>query len=142
MQQLFPFRVDPIPGYHFIVSVNGIMMGFQKVTGIKRNVETETYQEGGLNTKVHVFPKFCGGEQILSLEKGIYAGMENPLCLVGMQIPGALAVIVMDNMGLPLKTYMFTGLLVKEWEIGEMSADQNGILIDRFEVSYEDFYVL
>ena len=50
--------------------------------------------------------------------------------------------MVMDNLGNPLKSYSFTGLLVKKWEVGELSAEQNSILIDSFEVCYEDFFVV
>ncbi len=138
-QQSFPGSLDPLPGYRFIVSLNNVLMGFQKISGIRKQVEMESYQEGGLNQWPHVFPKSCGGEQTLCLEKGIYAGQINPLCLVGQEIAGALSVIATDNHGKPLKTYLFMGLIVKAWEIGEMSADQNGVLIDRFEVSYEFF---
>lgn len=138
-QKSFPSFADPLPGYRFIVSLNNILMGFQKITGMRSQIETEIVQEGGLNTRVHIFPKSCGREQILRLEKGIYAGQMNPLCLVGQKIPGVLNVMVMDNRRKPLKTYLFTELIVKSWEVGEMSADQNGILVDHFEISYEDF---
>lgn len=141
-QQSFPRFVNPLPGYRFIVSVNNILMGFQKISGIRRQVETESYQEGGDNIWMHVFPKSCGGEQLLRLEKGIYAGLTNPLCLAGQKIPGALTVMVTDNQGLPLKIYLFMELIVKAWEIGELSADQNGVLINRFEVSYEYFQIV
>lgn len=138
----FPSSTDPLPGYRFIVSLNNILMGFQKITGMKSQIETETIREGGLNTRVHVLPKSCSAEQILRLEKGIYAGQINPLCLVGQKIPGVLNVMVMDNQRKPLKTYLFTELIVKSWEVGEMSADQNGILVDHFEISYEDFQMV
>lgn len=138
----FPSSMDPLPGYRFIVSLNNILMGFQKITGMRSQIETETIQEGGLNTRVHVLPKSCSAEQILRLEKGIYAGQINPLCLVGQKIPGVLNVMVMDNQRKPLKTYLFTELIVKSWEVGEMSADQNGILVDHFEISYEDFQMV
>ncbi|MCM1100736.1 MAG: phage tail protein [Clostridium sp.] len=138
-QQAFPYYTDPLPGYRFIVSLNSLLMGFQKITGIGMQAETETYREGGMNSTVHIFPKFCGDGQVLCLEKGIYAGQENPLYPVGCRIPGVLSVMVTDHQGVPAKIYLFSGLIVKSWEIGEMSAEQNGILIDRFEVLYEDF---
>ena len=140
-QLSLPF-IEPIPGYRFIVFLNGLILGFQKVSGLNREVETEVYHEGGLNTKVHVFPKACGGEQVLRMEKGTYGGVEHPFSLVGERLDGALNLIVMDNFGVPLKSYLFMGLIVKKWEVGELSAEQNGLLIDRFEVSYEEFEVV
>ncbi len=140
-QLSLPFT-EIIPGYRFVVSLGGLLLGFQKISGVSREIETETYREGGLNTRVHIFPKYCGGERILRMEKGVCKGMGHPFYMVGEQIGGALGVIVMDGFGLPLKSYLFTGLLVKKWEVGELSAQQSGLLIEHFEVSYEDFEVL
>ncbi|MCM1539762.1 MAG: phage tail protein [Blautia sp.] len=142
MEQLSLPIVDPIPGYRFIAFLNNIIMGFQKVSGISRGVETETYHEGGLNTSVHVFPKYCGGERILRMEKGVCRGLEHPFCLTGVRLEGPLNLIVMDNRGVPLKSYLFTGLILKSWEVGELSAEQNSILTNSFEVSYENIVVI
>lgn len=139
-QSSLPFT-DPIPGYRFGVYLSDTHMGFQKVSGIRRAMETEVYHEGGLNTSVHVFPKSCGAEQILRMEKGICRLTEHPFCLIGKRIEEPLTLSVMDNAGVPLKVYLFMGLVLKTWEVGELSAEQNSILLDRFEISYEDFEV-
>ena len=141
MGQLSLPIADPIPGYRFIVFFNNIIMGFQKVSGISREVETEIYHEGGMNTSVHIFPKYCGGERTLRMEKGVCRGPGHPFCLTGARMEGPLNLIVMDNLGTPLKSYLFTGLVLKAWDVGELSAEQNSILTDRFEVSYENFTV-
>ncbi len=137
----FPFR-DPVPGYRFAIFLNGLIMGFQKVMGMSREVETEVYREGGLNTQAHIFPKACVGERVLRMEKGAYSGGAHIFCVAGERLEGVLNLVVMDNLGNPLKSYSFTGLLVKKWEVGELSAEQNSILIDSFEVCYEDFFVV
>ncbi len=140
MEQLSsPSHLDPIPGYRFVVYLNGLVMGFQKVSGMAREIETESYREGGLNTRVHVFPKYCGSEQILRLEKGICSSEGHLFYQVGNEISGALNLVVMDSRGKPLVSYLFSGMIVRKWEIGELSAEQNNILIDHFEVSYEEF---
>lgn len=142
MGQLSLPLADPLPGYRFIVYLNEMVLGFQKVTGMSREVEMFVYHEGGLNTMVHVFPKACTGERILRMEKGTYGGVGHPFCQVGEKLEGNLSLMVMDNLGTPLKSYLFTGLLVKKWEVGELSAEQNSLLIDHFEVCYEDFEVI
>lgn len=134
--------MDPLPGYRFNVFLNKEVMGFQKVTGISREIETEVYHEGGLNNMVHVFPKACGGKRVLRMERGAYGGVGHPFCMVGERIDGNLSLMVLDNQGLPVKKYLFMGLLVKRWEVGELSAEQNSLLIDCFEVCYEDFELL
>jgi phage tail-like protein len=142
MGQLSLPAMDPIPGYRFIVFLNSVIMGFQKVSGISREVETESYHEGGLNTSVHTFPKYCSSEKILRMEKGVCQGAEHPFCLIGVRLEGPLNLIVMDNRGNPLKSYLFTGLILKAREVGELSAEQNSILTNRFDVSYENFVVI
>ncbi len=142
MEQLSLPITDPIPGYRFIVFLNNIIMGFQKVSGISREVETEVYHEGGLNTSVHIFPKYCSSERILHMEKGVCQGVEHPFRLTGCRLEGPLNLIVMDNLGIPLKSYLFMGLVLKAWEVGELSAEQNTILTNRFDVSYESFVVV
>ena len=141
-QTSYPPNAYPLPGYRFIVFLNELIMGFQKVSGMSREVETEVYREGGLNTSVHIFPKYSSGEHVLRLEKGTYEGVGHPFYMIGEKLTGVLNLIVTDNRGQPLKTYSFSGMIVKKWEIGELSAEQNGILIDRFEISYEDFQVM
>ncbi len=139
-QSLLPVT-DPIPGYRFNVFLNDMIMGFQKVSGIGSEMETEVYREGGLNTGVHVFPKAFEKERTLRLEKGTCRGEGHLFCRVGARLEGPLNLVVMDHQGNPLKSYLFTGLVVKAWEVGELSAEQSGILTDRFEVSYESFVV-
>lgn len=140
-QMSFP-RKNPVPGYRFEVFLDSLIMGFQKVTGMSREVETEVYHEGGLNTEVHIFPKAFSGERVLRMEKGAYSGEGHIFCMPGERLDGVLNLVVMDNQGNALKSYIFTGLLVKKWEVGELSAEQNSILIDSFEVCYEDFFVV
>lgn len=139
-QSLLPVT-DPIPGYRFNVFLNDMIMGFQRVSGIGSEMETEVYHEGGMNTGVHVFPKAFTKERTLRLEKGTCRGEGHLFCRVGARLEGPLNLVVMDNQGNPLKSYLFTGLVVKAWEVGELSAEQSGILTDRFEVSYESFVV-
>lgn len=142
MGQLSLPLADPLPGYRFNVFLNELVLGFQKVTGISREIETEVYREGGLNTMVHVFPKCCSAERVLRMERGAYGGVSHPFCTVGERLEGNLNLMVLDGLGSPVKKYLFMGLLAKRWEVGELSAEQNILLIDCFEVCYEDFEVL
>lgn len=132
--------IKPVTAYRFCIIVNGVNMGFRMVSGIAREAGIETYQEGGLNDRVHIFPK-PGGEAGLSLEKGVYYGDRLPFYLVGERLD-SLYLSVLSNEGKPLKSYMFSGVLVRRWEVGEMSAENSGVLIERFEVSYEEFYLV
>lgn len=50
-------RNDPYLGFRFQVEVQSLLVaGFSEVTGLEVGMETEDYQEGGLNTHVHKLP--------------------------------------------------------------------------------------
>mgnify|MGYP002644017828 CR=1 FL=1 len=142
IQQEFPFRPEPIPGYRFTVFLNGLVMGYKNISGISREIETESYKEGGLNTKVHIFPKACGKESVLCMEKGVYKGVGHPFYPVGEKLPGVLMLAVTDSFGIPAKSYIFNGLLIKKWEAGDLNAEENSLFIERFEVCYEEFFTM
>jgi phage tail-like protein len=51
-------RTDPYLGFRFLVEIEGLVAGgFSEVSGIQAEIETEDYQEGGVNGYVHKLPK-------------------------------------------------------------------------------------
>lgn len=131
---------EVLPGYRFLVFINNNVMGFQSISGISYEIETKTYQEGGLNYMVHTFPGAVTQQRSLQLEKGCYMGMNHPFYLVGESI-GQLSLMVLNRFSLPGKFYDFTGITVKKWEAGTFHAENNALLVDKFEIAYEDFDV-
>ena len=129
-----------LPAYNFGVRI-GILplsLGFQKVSGIQSSIETITYQEGGMNRSVHVFPKGVLNAGTLIMEKGRF--LLDPIqFLLGERI-NYLSIDVMSNDHLVLKTYIVKDALVKKWSVSDMNAQENGLLIDRFELEYGELY--
>lgn len=134
--------MDVLPGFRFTAWLGPVAMGFQSMSGARRSAPVETYQEGGLNDRVHVFTAPATDAGTLRMEKGAYKGIHHLFYLVGESLPLPLTVIVSDGRGLPGKTYLFTGCVIKSWEVDGLDAAQNGLLIDRFEVAYEAIQVL
>lgn len=129
----------PLLSYNFHVFIDKAEFGFSKVSGLQRTSEPVTYQEGGLNDRVHVLPgpvKSCGA---LHLERGAYAGEYFPFYFVGERISCPLRLEIWNNANSRLggKVYTLVGLVVKKFEAGEMDALQNTLLIDRFDIDYE-----
>lgn len=128
--------------YAFRVLVGTSEFGFSKISGLGRRAEGFTYQEGGLNDRVHVLPgpvKRCG---TVRLERGAYAGEYFPFYLAGERLaePMRIEARAAGEQALG-KVYTLTGLVVKAWEAGELDALQNSILIDRFELDYEALHL-
>ncbi len=109
------------------------------MSGLGREAEITTYQEGGLNDRVHVLLGRENNPGALRLERGAYAGEGLPFYLAGERLSEPMRIEV-GPPGLLLrrgKAYVLTGLMVKKWEAGELDAQQNTLLIDRFDLSYE-----
>lgn len=131
---------DPLTAFFFRVKLGeGHTFGFSKISGLQLERPTVTYQEGGLNDHVHVFPgpaKNCG---TVRLERGAYAGELFPFYAVGEPLAQEMRIEIWnpaDRTRLD-KCYTLKGLTVKKWELGELDALQNLLLIDRFELDYE-----
>lgn len=135
--------MDPLAAYTFRVFLGSLVFGFSKVSGLSREFETTVYQEGGVNDRVRVLRGPVKNPGLLRLERGAYAGEFFPFYLAGERLSQSMRIEVRAPGLLRLlgKFYTVTGLMVKKWEVGELDAMQNTILIDRFELSYEYLYV-
>lgn len=133
---------DPLPAYNFRVWLGNHEFGFSKVSGLSRESEPFTYQEGGVNDRVHVLPgptKNCG---TVRLERGIYKGGSLPFYAVGVKLSASMRIEIWndDAPSESAKAFMLSGLVIKKWEVGDLDAQTNALLIDRFELSYEFMY--
>lgn len=137
-------RGDPLTAFLFRVRLGVLEFGFSKVSGLKREVETFTLQEGGLNDQVHILPGAVKNGGSVRLERGSYAGEYFPFYFVGERLsaPMFIEVYCAYDQRKVDKLFALYGLVVKKWEVSDLDAGQNALLIDRFELSYENLAVL
>ena len=131
--------MDPLASFMFRVRIGTQEFGFSKISGLQREAEPVTYQEGGLNDRIHVLPgtvKSCG---MVHFERGVYAGEYFPFYLAGEQLAKPLRIEVKNpnDRSVTAKIYTLTGIVVKKWEAGELDAQQGVVFIDRFDLNYE-----
>lgn len=134
---------DPLSAFRFRVNMEKQEYGFSKLSGLQQERPTTVYQEGGLNDCVHIFPgpaKACG---TVRLERGVYAGQELPFYLAGERLPKHMTIVIWNGSDRTKaeKCYRLSGLVVKKWEVGELDALHNTLLIDRFELDYESLSI-
>lgn len=131
--------MDPLAAYQFRVRIGMLEFGFSRVSGLQREQDTFTYQEGGLNDRVHLLPAPAKNAGTLRLERGAYFGEYFPFYLVGerLEVPITVEVWAERPQPLPAKIYTLTGVVIRKWEVGDLDALQNALLIDRFELGYE-----
>jgi phage tail-like protein len=64
-------RVDPYLNFRFLVEIEcRIVAGFSDVSGLDVQIDTEEYQEGGVNYMVHQLPKGVRNSKLV-LKRGI-----------------------------------------------------------------------
>lgn len=135
---------DPMGAYRFLVFIGNQEYGFSKISGLRRERENFTIQEGGLNDRVHILPGPAKNGGTIRLERGVYTGELLPFYMVGEPIGDSMTVELWDDQSEhkgKKKIYRLTGLVVRAWEVGELDASQNQILVDRMELDYEFLHV-
>lgn len=64
-------RTDPYLSFRFLIEIDGLVVGgFSDVSGLQVEIDTEEYQEGGVNDHVHLLPKGAKYSKLI-LKKGI-----------------------------------------------------------------------
>lgn len=139
-------------GFHFQVNFlqipggEDIDVGFQSLSGLDVDVETEPLKEGGENRFEHALPgrrKFG----TLQLKRGILTPKQSPLtnwCLDAFQkmkitpLP-TVTVILLDEAHLPLLKWTLSHVWPKSWKIAEFNAERSEVLIETFDLNYNYF---
>lgn len=136
--------MEPLTAYQFHVRVGPMEFGFSEVSGLGRERDVFTCQEGGLNDRVHLLPGPARSAGTLRLKRGAYYGEYFPFYLVGerLEVPVRVEVWAERPQPRPAKIYLLTGVVVKKWEVGNLNALGNEVLIDAFELGYENLAVL
>jgi phage tail-like protein len=114
---------------------------FQEVTGMGAQLEVVTYADGGRNDSVHRLPLRHSWNPI-TLKRGVVrdrllwswyeTGLHDSL---GARRDGA--VIMLDEAGLPAKSWIFHGGLAAKWTGPDLHAEQNAVAIEQLEIAHE-----
>lgn len=135
--------MDQMLSYPFRLRAGKQELRFSRVSGLRQERGTFIYQEGGLNERVHLLPGPARSGGTLRLEQGVYCGEDFPFYLEGERLntPVTLEIWAESSQPKPGKIYTLTGVVVKKWEVGDLDAMQNAILIQKFELGYEHIAV-
>ena len=139
---LLNLQPEPVPGYKFQVFINNIRLGFSRVTNIEESIETEPFQEGGVNDRVYSLRRPISAERTLVFERGLAdrSLVTDLLTLrfaVGQRIPQDILILVGGRSGAIATLYQVHGAVVKKWSVNDLDAMNSQVLIERFEVAYE-----
>ncbi|MBD5532873.1 MAG: phage tail protein [Lachnospiraceae bacterium] len=122
----------------FQVILDGMPLGFSKVSNISTAMEFETVVEGGVNDRVHYLQKPRQSMDKLTLEYGIASGeLLRTTLTAGYELKNGIIIMVMPETGMiPTATYQADWGVVTKWEIDTLDATSSGLLVKKVEISH------
>jgi phage tail-like protein len=143
-------RYYPPVGFSFWVSFEisnePIDIGFQEVSGISRELQTEDVTEGGENRFVHKLPTRASYTPLVlkrglvvksALTDWIQAALEN------LEIkPITVIVALLNERKEPLIAYQFINAYPLKWNISNFNAETSGIVVENLELYYQYFKII
>ena len=136
---LLGIRNDPYLSARFLVEIEGILVaGFQEVTGMQIETETEDYREGGMNEYVHRLAGPTRYPQNLVLKKGL-TDIESLWRWHQDVVKGNIvrrngSILLLDRAGLPAMWWDFADAYPVRWSGPEFRADQGTVAIEQLEL--------
>ena len=155
----------PLAGFSFSVEILGdsssgvssIEAGFQEVTGIQFEMNTDKITEGGENRFVHKVPGRINNDNNLVLKRGLIvasSGFGNWFrrhFSQGLNIinestkitPQDIIVHLLDaNSQTPLISWAFARAFPVKWEISGLNAKDSQIVVENLTLSYAYFFIV
>src|SRR4051812_32183637 len=118
---------------------------FQTASGLSVEYDTEEYKEGGENRFTHKLPtrtKYAD----LSLKRGMLTGSETIRWFLDafrdrVFTPKSVSVILMNEKSEPLRTWTVVHAVPKKWTISDLNSNENSIVVETLEMTYQYFSV-
>lgn len=132
----------PVPSHNFLVFIGVSPISFSKVSSIEVEIETEALAEGGMNGCVHSLSKPASSERKLIFERGVASGgLSNTAVLTSLRVGSFykfIIVSVLNQNGLPKKTYMATDAVLKKRRLSDLDAMSGGMFVESLEFAYKN----
>jgi phage tail-like protein len=139
----FVMRVDPYQTSHFLVEVQGLIVGgFSEVSGISAETEVEEVKEGGVNDHVHKLPKMTKYPNVV-LKHGITDSDSlwtwHQKVVNGNVIRKPVFVILRDFIGIENWRWIFIDAYPVKWVGPDLKADSSAVAIESLELVHNGF---
>ena len=143
MQSPVGTRSDPYLNYRFVVQVGSLLFGgFSEVTGLEVELQTETYEEGGVNTHVHTLPTRFDYPNLV-LQRGmtdsqaLWRWIEGGIDGNGSVTRQDGTIFMLDESGVPTWGWGFERAYPVTWSGPELRADSADVAVERLELTHE-----
>lgn len=133
-------RGDPYLDYRFVVEIDSVIAGgFNEVTGLERSVETQEYDEGGVNGHTHQL--WSGENQSnLTLKRGL-TDADTLWQWLKRSASGpvdrkTVILFLLDSTGALSWGWSFTDAYPVTWSGPSLSADSGDVAIEELELTH------
>ena len=133
-------RVDPYLGFRFLVEIDALLVaGFHAVEGLEMELETEEYEEGGVNHHTHVLPRRLTYPN-LTLQRGL-TDSDELWNWIAASIHGTSdrkngRIVLLDSTGTEAAAWEFRDGYPVRWEGPEFAADDGGVAVETLEIAH------
>ena len=133
-------RHGPYLDYRFAVELDALIVaGFAEVSGLERELETEEYEEGGVNHFTHSLPTRVS-YPTLTLERGVTDSTElwdwAERAANGLIERKNVRVIILDEQGQEARGWEFRDAYPVRWAGPELSAEQGAVAMEALELTH------
>lgn len=132
---------DPLQMFKFRVSMPGLPagMGFQKVSGLTREIGVVEYDEGGYSYTHKLTGKEQGGE--VTLEKGMFANTDlEEIYKRSLNSPDYRTTVIieqLDKFDKVARSWTLAEAWVSKWEGSELDATSEDVAIESITIQFE-----
>lgn len=132
---------DPLQMFRFRVSMPGLPagMGFQKVSGLTREIGVVEYDEGGYSHTHKLTGKEQGGE--VTLEKGMFANTDlEDIYKRSLNSPDYRTTVIieqLDKFDKVARSWTLAEAWVSRWEGSELDATSEDVAIESITIQFE-----
>lgn len=133
-------RTDPYLDFRFVVEIESLIAGgFSEVTGLERELQTEEYDEGGVNTHTHslrsgvTHPNLVlrrGLTDSATLWEWLERSAEGPVDRK------TVVLFLLDSRGEPSVGWAFSDAYPVKWSGPEFRAESGSVAIESLELTH------
>jgi len=140
----------PAVGFHFNVQFQledgPVNIGFQDVSGIGVDIETESVTEGGENRFTYKLPVRAAYTNLVLKRAMITTAELINWCndaIGSLDIkPASVVVSLLNENHEPLKSYAFINAYPLKWSVSNFNAESNALVIETIELYYQFYRTL
>jgi phage tail-like protein len=132
--------VDPYRNYRFSVEIDSLIVGgFSEVSGLERELQTEEYNEGGVDRFTHTFPDRMTHPN-LTLKRGM-TDSDTFWDWIQQVKYGVIdrkngRIVVMNSTGKEVRGWEFREAYPVKWTGPELRADEGSVAFETVELTH------